>query len=78
MFHDAEVAGLCAPRKLFVQVGKNDEVFDYKSAVAEADRAKEYYIKQQCEENFSFSIWDGGHTIPDDDSGFNFIFSAFK
>ena len=29
------------------------------------------------EENFKFCLWDGGHTISDDDEGFDFIKSAY-
>ena len=76
-FHDAEVAALCAPRKLYVAVGKEDSVFDYKSAASEAKRVHKYFEAFGCPENFVFSAWDGGHTMPDDDAGLDFMFSAF-
>ncbi len=76
-FHDAEVAALCAPRKLYVAVGKEDQVFDYKSAIPEAERAKKYFDALNCGENFKFCVWDGGHTVPSTDEGFDFMFSAF-
>ena len=75
-FNDAEVAALCAPRKLYVSVGRQDGVFDYNYAIAEGERAKEYFKALGCEENFCFDLWDGGHTIPDNDKPFDFIFSA--
>ena len=77
-FHDAEVSGLCAPRKLYVSVGKSDGVFDYKGAINESLRAKKYFNAWGCPENFVFSVWDGGHTVPPIDDGFDFLFSAFK
>ena len=77
-FHDAEVAALCAPRKLYVAVGKEDTVFDYQSAIPEAERVKKYFAAAGCPENFVFSAWDGGHTVPSTDEGFDFMFSAFK
>ena len=77
-FHDAEVAALCAPRKLYVQVGKQDQVFDYRSAVTESERVYDYYKAFGKEENFKFRLWDGGHTISDDDDGFDFIASAYQ
>lgn len=77
-FHDAEVAALCAPRKLYVAVGKEDTVFDYQSAIPEAERVKKYFASAGCPENFAFTAWDGGHTVPDNDEGFDFMFSAFK
>lgn len=73
-FQDAEVAALCAPRKLFVQVGKGDRVFDYHGAVQEAERVRPYYAAFKMDENFQLSVWNGGHTISDDDSGYEFLF----
>lgn len=78
LFHDAEVAALCAPRKLYVAVGKEDEVFDYRSAIPEAERVKKYFTAAGCPENFIFAVWDGGHTVPDTDEGFDLMFSAFE
>ena len=72
-FHDAEVAGLCAPRKLYLEIGKDDQVFDYKYAVEEAKKAKEFYKAYNCEENMIFSLWEGGHTFPDSNEGFEFL-----
>lgn len=77
-FHDAEVAALCAPRKLFVAVGKDDTVFDFSGAVTESERAKKYFEGALCPQNFAFMLWDGGHTMPDADDGIDFMFSAFK
>ena len=77
-FHDAEVAALCAPRKLYVAVGKADTVFDYQGAIPEAERASKYFASAGCPQNFIFSLWEGGHTVPDTDEGFDFIFSAFN
>ena len=77
-FQDAEVVALCVPRRLFVQVGKKDEVFNYEHALAEVERASEYYKEQGCSNNFVFSLWDGGHTMPDEDEGVNFLFATFE
>lgn len=73
MFQDAEVAALCAPRKLYVQMGKEDPVFDYHSSVPEAQRVKAYYEAFGVPENYIFDLWDGGHTITDHDAGYEFI-----
>ncbi|MBO5755698.1 MAG: acetylxylan esterase [Clostridia bacterium] len=77
-FQDAEVAALCAPRKLFVSLGKADAVFDYQPAIAEAERAKRYFEACGCSENFVFDLWNGGHTMRDDDLGVDFLLSALK
>lgn len=76
-FHDAEVAALCAPRKLYVAVGKEDAVFTYTSAIDEAERVGKYFAAMDCTQNFIFTVWEGGHTIPSDDEGLDFMFSAF-
>lgn len=76
LLQDAEVAGLCAPRKLYLQVGTEDTVFDYRSATKEAEQAKLYYRQLNAEENIRFDVWPGGHTISDHDRGFDFLFDA--
>lgn len=73
MFQDAEVAALCAPRKLFIQIGTDDNVFDYKSALPEIEKVEKYYCEFNAKNNFNFSLWDGGHTISDNDDGIDFI-----
>ena len=72
-FQDAEVAALCAPRHLFVQVGKEDSVFDYRSAVEEAKRVPDYFDALGASDRFRFSLWEGGHTISDSDEGLDFF-----
>ncbi len=60
-FHDAEVAGLCAPRPLFIDVGKADNVFNWETSVEEANIAKQFFAEYTGENNFHFNLWDGGH-----------------
>ena len=76
-FHDAEVAALCAPRKLYITVGKEDTLFDYKSAIPEAERAKKYFMACGHPDNFVFEAWEGGHTIPSSEECLDFMFSAW-
>lgn len=78
IFHDAEIAGLCAPRKLYVSVGTEDEVFDYKTAIKEAERVHKYFDTFSCPHNFAFDVWEGGHTIKPTDEGIDFLLSAFN
>ena len=75
-FQDAEVAALCAPRKLYVQVGKEDLVFDYQSAMHEAERVKDYFEAFGLPQHYKFDVWEGGHTISHHDDGYEFIFSV--
>ena len=59
---DAEVSALCAPRAVFVDIGKTDDVFDYRYAVKEAERAEVLY-NAVGGEGIKFNFWDGGHGI---------------
>ena len=76
MFFDAEVAGLCAPRKLCIDVGKNDAVFDYAPSVNEGERAKQFYKAASVPENFIYNLWEGEHRFDTDSGGFDFFFKA--
>lgn len=75
-FCDAEVAALCAPRRLWLDVGKTDPVFDYTHSVSEGERAKAYYEKFGASEKFRFNIWDGGHRFDQSEKGFDFFFDG--
>lgn len=77
-FQDAEVAGLCAPRRLIVDVGKEDVVFGYKTSIGEADRAREYYRAAAAEERFTFNLWEGGHRFDASGVGFDAFFSELE
>ena len=72
-FQDAEVAALCAPRALYITIGKEDKVFDYKTALPEVERVYTYFEAYCKLQNFKFKLWDGGHNFPEDDEGFDFL-----
>lgn len=78
LLQDAEAAALCAPRALFVDVGKQDEVFDWRPSVREAARAKALY--EACGGNgvFRFNLWDGGHRIDINGPYLNEFFDIIK
>lgn len=75
-FHDAEVCGLCAPRMLILDVGREDIVFDYKYSMREAKRAARYYDYIGKSENFIFNLWDGGHKFDVQSGNFEKFFDA--
>ena len=75
-FLDAEVAALCAPRRLQIDVGKTDEVFDYTTSISESERASQYYELFNASENFRFNLWDGGHRFDKSLKGFEFFFDG--
>ena len=77
-FHDAEVAALCAPRRLAVSVGRADQFFKFSSAETEMDRARRYYAAAGCPQNLAFFPWEGDHSVPEAEDGFDFLFSAFQ
>lgn len=75
-FCDAEVAALCAPRRLQLDVGKTDPVFNYTYSVEEGKRASEYYERFNASENFYYNLWDGGHRFDESKKGFEFFFEG--
>lgn len=77
-FHDAEIAALCAPRKLYISVGKADNVFEYTSAIEEIKIAEQYFKELGATNNLCFNLWEGGHTIPDGNQAYDFLFSAIE
>lgn len=76
LFHDAEVAALCAPRFLWIDVGKDDAVFDYKSAIPEAEKINKFYEIHNAGDKFTFNLWEGGHRFDEDLSGFEAFFGS--
>ena len=75
-FQDAQVAGLCAPRRLRIDIGKQDPVFDYSFATAEGNKAREYYKVLNAEKEFYFNYWNGGHHFDENGDGFEFFFDG--
>lgn len=75
-FHDAEVAALCAPRRLAIQIGKCDPVFNYETGLGEMERIRDYFSAFGAADNLKLSVWDGGHTYSDDDECFDFFFDS--
>ncbi len=75
-FFDAEVAALCAPRRLQIDVGIDDPVFDYNHSIKESERAERYYSYHNASENFCFNLWKGGHRFDESGDGFDFFFDG--
>ncbi len=71
---DFELLSLCAPRPVYVEVGRFDDIFPVADAEREANLAQSFYKSQNCESNFCFSVWDGGHIVNPADDGVEFIF----
>ncbi len=75
-FCDAEVAALCAPRRLWLDVGKTDPVFDYAPSVDEGARAAGYYARFNASDKFRYNLWEGGHSFDSSERGFEFFFDG--
>jgi len=75
-FFDAEVCMLCAPRRLCIDVGKTDEVFDYSYSENESKRVKRYYSKFDADDEYRFNLWEGGHRFDSNGKGFEFFFDG--
>ncbi|MBQ8526654.1 MAG: dienelactone hydrolase family protein [Clostridia bacterium] len=65
-FGQAETACLVHPRKLFIQMGDSDELFDFKKSEEEFLRIKEL-IKSDCGW-VEFSVYGGNHEFCKDDT----------
>jgi len=65
-FSDAEIACLVYPRRLCIEVGVKDEIFDIAGAQKERER-----LKQMCrdvgEDWLDFNVFEGGHEFCKDD-----------
>lgn len=75
-FCDAEIAALCAPRRLQIDVGKTDPVFDFTTSIEEGERAVRYYEKFNVADEIRFNLWEGGHRFDESGEGFEFFFDG--
>jgi dienelactone hydrolase len=70
---DAEIAGLIAPRQLFIESGSKDETFEAQWAQQETKKVVQIYEKLGIKERFDFRIFEGDHELARDDTGFKFL-----
>ena len=71
-FLDAEVCALICPNYLRIETGREDPLFDWKTAEAEYERLRRYY--REAEENLHFKVFDGNHEFcVDEDSVAEFV-----
>ena len=67
-FTDLEVAALISPRKLYIELGRDDEVFKTDYALPYLKKLSALYG-----ENFKYNIFRGGHEFCKDDDGINWL-----
>lgn len=75
VFQDAEVAALVYPRKLWIAVGDQDELFPCQSAQEEYVRLQTIYNEWN---GVRFQIFSGVHEFPKDDEGIAFVVQALR
>lgn len=61
LFDDAEVAALIYPRWICIEVGENDELFDYKNAIKSFNMLKKLTARHGVEWLEEMIIFDGNH-----------------
>ena len=66
-FLDAEVAGLCAPRRLWCDVGATDTVFSADGVDELFPRVKAFYEASGAPSEVRMNLWEGGHRFSDSD-----------
>ena len=76
-FDDAEVACLVYPRKLYIEIGDKDELFDYKHGVESFEK-----LKRLCEEVgtewVQLKVFSGTHEFCQDDESIQKLVSDIK
>lgn len=77
-FLDAEIAALVAPRRLYIESGISDQLFNYKKSEIEYNRLIPYYEKQNAQDNLKFSLFEGDHMLDINNEGIDYFFEALK
>ena len=72
-YYDSDIAGMCAPRRVFVEVASEDEFFTLDGAVYQAELTKKKFSEKGAFENFIFNIFKGHHIVPPKSRGVDFI-----
>ena len=65
-YSDAEIACLTYPRKFWIQIGDNDDLFDVKSGIREFERFKK--LSSAKEQWVNFTVFSGTHEFNKDNS----------
>jgi dienelactone hydrolase len=73
IFSTGEVGSLVLPRKLYVELGTDDELFPPENAGPYSDKLKEYAKKENCPDSLKISIFNGGHELDKSDEGIKFF-----
>ncbi|MBR6763994.1 MAG: dienelactone hydrolase family protein [Clostridia bacterium] len=71
---NGETAALVAPRALAIEVGKADELFDYKEAIREAENIPAFFEAFGAADKLLFRVFDGPHEFSNDPDSLEFFF----
>ncbi len=58
-----DIAGLIAPRAMFVESGTEDTIFPIEATRASVERVKEIYKHFNAEDNLGFEVFEAGHSF---------------
>ena len=58
---------------LYIEIGIDDVLFDYKSAEFDFDRLRKYAEDENCTGSLTISIFNGAHEIDTADEGIDFL-----
>jgi hypothetical protein len=75
-FLDAEICSLICPRPLFIEVGKNDELFDISYVGKEYKKVLKVYKKLSLTDHLKYKEVDGTHELDKSDEGIEFLCSS--
>jgi len=73
LFMDAEVGSLVLPRKLYVEIGTDDTLFDYRKAEADFERLRAYAEAEGRADSLRIKVFDGGHELDTAEDGIQFL-----
>lgn len=71
-FFDAEVAALIAPRALYIENGKADEIFSVDLSIKEFERLKPFYERANAEDKLKYFVGNDGHIVDEGEQGIKF------
>lgn len=71
LFIDAEIGALVFPRKLWIQIATDDNLFNCESGVDEYKRLEKFYENKS--ENLHLEVFEGTHEFSHSDDGIKFV-----
>ena len=72
-FMDAEVGALVCPRPLYIEVGRQDDLFSVRHARPEAKKLEAIYRRLGIPQAFHYEEHVGGHELDKSDRGIDFL-----